>query len=106
MSFLDTDPSGSSNIPTILAIHGAPEIYHDFQHLIERLGVKGYRVIVLHFPDMKFTDYHSTEEKYDLLTDFLIAINVTNFDLAFLHSSGVYPKIRKSVRSTEVSKEK
>lgn len=98
LKYLDTNPSGS-NIPTILAVHGAPGNYNDFSDLIERLTSSGYRVIAPNFPNMTLTDetrtfYHSTEEKYELLTDFLAAIEAPSFDLAFMHSSGTYPTMK------------
>ena len=94
MTYLDTKP-GASNVPTILAAHGAPGTYNDYSELIEKLSGKGYRVIAPNLPDMKLTDetrtfYHSPEERYELLSDFLAAINVSNLDLAFMHSGATY----------------
>ena len=98
VKYLDTNPS-TSNIPTILAVHGAPGNYSDFQDLIEKLHGKGYRVIAPNFPTMQLTDetrtfYHSTEEKYEMLTDFLAAIEAPSFDLALMHSGGVYSTMK------------
>ena len=95
MTYLDTKPD-ASNVPIILAAHGSPGTYNNYSELIEKLSGKGYRVIAPNLPDMKLTDenrafYHSPEERYELLTDFLAAINVSSLDLAFMHSGATYP---------------
>lgn len=99
MRYLDTDPDGKSKSPTVLAIHGSPGSYRDFADLIIRLQFKGYRVIVPNLPDMKLTDqtltfYHSTEEKSELLADFMQTIQVPSVDCAIVHSAGVFPLMK------------
>ena len=95
LTYLDTKP-GVSNVPTILAAHGAPGSYNDYKDVIERLDSKGYRVIAPNFPNMQLTNesrifYHSTEEKYEMLSDFLAAIKAPqSLDVAFMHSGATY----------------
>lgn len=99
MRYLDTDADGKSNSPVVLAIHGSPGSYRDFSDLIVRLQRKGYRVIAPNLPDLKITDstvtfYHSTEERSELLADFMQQINVPSVDCAMVHSAGVFPLMK------------
>lgn len=97
VNFIDTleERRHDSKAPTVLALHGAPGSYRDFADIIEQLTSQGCRVIAPNLPDIKLTHqsrvyYLSTEEKYEILTDFLRHINAPPIDVAVMHSAGVY----------------
>ncbi|KAG9510577.1 hypothetical protein GZH46_00878, partial [Fragariocoptes setiger] len=83
--------------PVVLAIHGAPGSYEDFDFLIEHLKQQSVRVIAPNFPAMRETVStifkHSADEKAAYLTDFLRAIQVDTIDLLISHSSAVFPSL-------------
>jgi len=99
VQYLDTDPHASSSVPTVLAVHGAPGNYQDFQDIIVRLKGKGFRVVAPNFPDLAFTNKtgcfkHTTEEKSEFLTDWLNEVGIDRVDVALMHSSGVYSTMK------------
>ncbi|KAF7493312.1 hypothetical protein SSS_07981 [Sarcoptes scabiei] len=85
-----------SNHPIIVALHGAPGSHEDFAPFIQYFTSKNIRMIVPNYPDFKLTIQtkvfrHSSEEKFQFVKDFLLAINVKRIDLLLSHSSSVYP---------------
>ena len=95
VKYIDTHGQTNKTKATVLALHGAPGSYQDFEGIIEQLTQQGCRVIAPNLPDIKLTHqtqmyYHSTEEKYEILRDFLHQIGAPSIDVAIMHSAGVY----------------
>lgn len=80
LRYIDTMPSADNSVaqssPTVLLVHGAPGSHADYASLIVRLSQDGVRVLAPTFPDVSYTIRtqtfrHTTEEKQELLHDFL-----------------------------------
>lgn len=99
LKYIDTHDETDKAKATVLALHGAPGSYEDFAGIINQLTTQGCRVIAPNLPDIKLTNqtgkyFHSTEEKGEILRDFLRAIEAPIIDVAMMHSAGVYPGMK------------
>jgi len=88
----------NSNMPLVLALHGAPGSHRDFAKLIQYFSQRQVRVIAPNFPDYKATIRtqvfrHSAEEKAEFVKRFLETIKVEKVDLLVSHSSAIYPTL-------------
>lgn len=100
---LDRPAAQREGCPTVLLLHGAPGSYRDFTHLVPFLDSHGVTVISPRWPDLRLsyrtgTFWHSAEEKTQLLTDFLKAINISKVDMLVAHSSAIYPTLNVMTR--------
>lgn len=99
VKYLDTDPSAPPSIPVVLAVHGAPGSYYDFEEMIAFLKNQGVRIVAANFPDLSLIRErgifkHTNEERSEFLHDWLKEIGVNRVDVAITHSSGVYSTIK------------
>lgn len=99
VKFIDTRKSVHKEAPVLLAIHGAPGTFNDFNALIGHFSNLNVRVISPNFPNLHYTDKtghfrHSTEEKFEFLRDFLAALKIDTIDTLVLHSSACYPGLK------------
>lgn len=88
-----------SSLPTILALHGAPGSYSDFEAILKHFETRSVRVISPNFPDIAFTDAnkafrHTAEEKSEFVHDFLKQLHVERVDVAVMHSAATYPCLK------------
>ncbi|XP_054712863.1 uncharacterized protein LOC129222385 [Uloborus diversus] len=97
VKYIDTgyqncDPKVS---PLVLALHGSPGSYNDFNSITSHLYDLGVRVVSPLFPDGKSLNAkvfrHTPEEKSEYVKDFLSALNIPKIDLLICHSSAVFP---------------
>ncbi|XP_065283126.1 uncharacterized protein [Dermacentor albipictus] len=100
---LDRPAAQREGCPTVLLLHGAPGSYRDFTQLVPFLDSHGVTVISPRWPDLRLsyrtgTFWHSAEEKTQLLTDFLKAINISKVDMLVAHSSAIYPTLNVMTR--------
>ncbi|XP_037506428.1 uncharacterized protein LOC119382690 [Rhipicephalus sanguineus] len=100
---LDRPVAQRAGSPTVLLLHGAPGSYRDFTQLVPFLDSQGVTVISPRWPDLRLsyqtgTFWHSAEEKTQLLTDFLKAINISKVDMLVAHSSAIYPTLNVMTR--------
>ncbi|KAL1427512.1 hypothetical protein MTO96_017221 [Rhipicephalus appendiculatus] len=100
---LDRPVAQRTGSPTVLLLHGAPGSYRDFTQLVPFLDSQGVTVISPRWPDLRLsyqtgTFWHSAEEKTQLLTDFLRAINISKVDMLVAHSSAIYPTLNVMTR--------
>ncbi|CAN8026793.1 unnamed protein product [Ixodes persulcatus] len=99
---------GCAEGPTVLAVHGAPGTYREFDALTPVLDVHGgASVVVPTLPDLEFSMktqsfWHSVEEKTDLLKKFLEAINVREIDMVIAHSSSMYPILWLALKEPDI----
>ena len=111
-TFADRNSKISSDVKTILAIHGIPGYYHHFNELIKYFNKEPrVRVIVPNMPDFSLTRktmafWHSNEERAQFIRDFLKAINVSTIDCLISHSAGIHPisQIWSNVRTFQLIK--
>lgn len=78
----------------IVAVHGCPGYYTNFDSLIEHFRHTKVRVIAPNLPDFGHTRstntfWHSTEEKSAFLRDFLDQLGITTVDCLISHSFGI-----------------
>lgn len=78
----------------IVAVHGCPGNYTNFDRLIEHFRHSNVRVIAPNLPDFSHTRstqtfWHSTPEKVLFLKDFLCQLGVTTIDCLISHSFGI-----------------
>lgn len=78
----------------VVAVHGCPGNYTNFDRLIEHFRHSNVRVIAPNLPDFSHTRatrtfWHSTPEKVLFLKDFLRQLGVTTIDCLVSHSFGI-----------------
>lgn len=85
----------STDQPVVVALHGSPGSYENFSYMTSFIHNHGARVIAPNFPDLlareKREFRHSSEEKRELIKDFLTTINVPRVDMLMCHSSALFP---------------
>ncbi len=98
IQYVDTfgDNVSTNECKTIVAIHGIPGYHKHFNELIDYFEKRKVRVIVPNLADFSLTRqtmsfWHSTEERAQLIRDFLKALNVNKIDCLICHSAGVHP---------------
>lgn len=83
--------------PVIIALHGAPGSWQDFQEMGEEFAKKGTRFIVPEFPGFGGSSLskediykleHSTESKFEILKAIISALGLTRIDVCIGHSAG------------------
>lgn len=81
----------------IVAVHGSADTYKTFNKLIEHFSDKNVRVIAPNLPDFNHTIltnysfWHSSQEKYHFLKDFLHQLDIKTIDCLLGHSAGILP---------------
>lgn len=81
----------------IVAVHGSADTYKTFGKLIEHFSNKNVRVIAPNLPDFghtiltNYSFWHSSQEKYHFLKDFLHHLDIKTIDCLLGHSAGILP---------------
>lgn len=102
VTYADSSSTGTSKLPVVLALHGAPGSFEDFKAIFQHFATKSeshVRVISPNFPDMAFTDAtgafrHSTDEKAEFIRDFLKQLDIEKVDVVVMHSAATYPCLK------------
>ncbi|KAL5007160.1 hypothetical protein ScPMuIL_015966 [Solemya velum] len=106
VAYLDTHPGSQydPNVPLIVALHDSPGSHEQFQPIFESLTKLGYRVIAPNFPGFGFTAgiakshddtfLHSTDERAQLVSDFLSELGIKRVDILLGLRTGCYPSVR------------
>lgn len=94
VDYADTASEGQEFEKVIVAVHGCPGYYTNFDRLIEHFRHSKVRVIAPNLPDFSHTRstqtfWHSTAEKALFLKDFLRQLGVTTIDCLVSHSFGI-----------------
>ena len=95
INYADTIQDNSRTFDKIIvAVHGTPGYYTNFDQLIEHFRNTNVRVIVPNLPDFSHTRrthifWHSTPEKVQFLRDFLQQLNISKIDCLVCHSFGI-----------------
>lgn len=101
------DRQAGPDAPVVFALHGAPGSYREFDSLVPVLDAQGASVVVPTLPDLTFSMktqsfWHSVEERTDLISKFLKAINIREIDMMVAHSSSMYPMLQLAMHDPEI----
>ncbi|KFM65897.1 hypothetical protein X975_20164, partial [Stegodyphus mimosarum] len=93
--------------PIVVALHGSPGSYKNFDAIISHLYRLGVRVISPIFPSLDIQNptrfRHTPEEKSEYVKGFLKALRVPSVDLLMCHSSGLFPGLLLCAEDKEIS---
>lgn len=95
----------ASERPLALLLTGSPGQYQDFSYTIPFLDRHGIDVLCPNWPNFSFTKatgywWHSSDEKANLISDFLKKLDIKEVDMLVSHSSAAFPAVQLTVEHT------